>query len=50
VRTFSWMRAGLAPGAHTVDVAFATSSSSANAGFRTLTVQSFSECQPGAAC
>jgi hypothetical protein len=42
VRTFSWMKTGLAGGSHTIDVTFFATPSIgafANAGFRTLTIQ-----------
>jgi hypothetical protein len=42
VRTFSWMKTGLSPGSHTIDVTFFATPSTgafANAGFRILTIQ-----------
>lgn len=41
VSTFSFVRTGLAPGAHQFDVTFRTSSGTGSAGFRTLTVELF---------
>ena len=41
VRTFVWMKKGLAPGSHTVTVNFLVTAGSASAGLRTLTIQMF---------
>ncbi len=41
VRSFVWMKEGLAAGTHTVTVNFLVTSGTASAGLRTLTIQTF---------